>query len=95
MVFSQLIDTTSSDTPVVLREDNRGAKALAESFVLSRRSRHIRVRFHYVRQQVRDGVIQVESVGTTDQLADIMTKVLGPQKHWRFANQLVRDPILQ
>ena len=31
---------------------------------------------------------------TTAQLADIMTKLLGPQKHEHFASQLVRDPIL-
>ena len=95
LVYNQLINgNRSAPESVLVYEDNQGAKALAESFILSRRSRHIRVRFHYVRQQLRDAVIKVEYISTTAQLADIMTKLLGPQKHEHFASQLVRDPIL-
>ena len=44
--------------------------------------------------ELRDAVIKIEYISTTAQLADIMTKLLGPQKHEHFASQLVRDPIL-
>ena len=40
-----------------IREDNQSCIALAKKFVVSRKTKHIRVRHHYVRQQVRDGII--------------------------------------
>ena len=51
-------------------EDNTGAKALAESFMINKRSRHFRVRLYYVRQQIRDGVLEVTYVNTKSNIAD-------------------------
>ena len=41
------------------------------------RSKHIDTRFHFIRECVENGVVSVEHVRTEDQLADILTKVLG------------------
>ena len=79
--------------PIVVHEDNTGAKALAESFMINKRSRHFRDRLYYVRQQIRDGVIQVEYVNTLDNISDLFTKPLGPAKFVPFRDQLVKMPM--
>jgi hypothetical protein len=45
--------------------------------VFHERSKHIRVRYHYVRECLEEGSIQAEFISTHDQLVDIGTKALG------------------
>jgi len=40
------------------------------------RSKHIRVRFHFLRDLVKDGEIELVHYGTQEQVADLMTKAL-------------------
>jgi hypothetical protein len=40
------------------------------------RSKHIDVRFHFLRDLTRDGVVELKHCGTQEQIADIMTKPL-------------------
>lgn len=40
------------------------------------RSKHIDVRFHFLRDLTKDGVFELKHCGTQDQVADIMTKPL-------------------
>jgi hypothetical protein len=39
-------------------------------------NKHIDVRFHFLRNLTRDGVVELKYYGTSEQLADIMTKTL-------------------
>lgn len=66
-----------SDEAVELRVDNKSAIALMKNPVFHDRSKHIQTRFHFIRQCVDDGDIDVQFVRTEDQLSDIMTKALG------------------
>ena len=61
---------------ILLFEDNQGTIALAKNFMISGRSKHIRVRFHYVRQQIRDAVIRLSYINTKLNVADLFTKIL-------------------
>ena len=58
-------------------EDNKGAKTLAENPQGSHCSKHIDVRFHFLRGFVRLGQVTIHSVASVDQHADIFTKPLG------------------
>ena len=80
--------------PVALYEDNESCIALAKNFMISKRSRHIRIRFHYVRQQIRDGVIVLEKIKGTENPADAFTKVLAENLFSKYQNVLVRPPIV-
>ena len=66
----------NKSSPIVIREDNQACIQLAKNFMVSKKSKHIRVRFHYVRQQQRDGVIDLEYINSKDNPADLFTKVL-------------------
>ena len=57
--------------------DNQPAIALAKNLVLHDRSKHIDVKFHFLRDCVDGGQIIIEFVETGRQLADVLTKPLG------------------
>ncbi|CAB1104016.1 unnamed protein product [Ectocarpus sp. CCAP 1310/34] len=57
-------------------EDNQGAIALVQNPLGSGRTKHIEVRFHFIRGLFRSGDISVKFVPTTEQHADLLTKAL-------------------
>jgi hypothetical protein len=56
--------------------DNMPVIALSKNPVLQGRTKHIRTKYHFIRKCVDRGEIVQESVGTTDQLANILMKPL-------------------
>ena len=62
---------------VGLRVDNKATIALSKNPVFHDRSKHIDTRFHYIRDLVKDGSVEVDHIATEEQLADILTKGLG------------------
>ncbi|KAK8951630.1 hypothetical protein KSP39_PZI004097 [Platanthera zijinensis] len=72
--------------------DNKSAIALTKNPVYHDRSKHIDTRYHYIRDCVERGMIEVEYVHTNDQLADIFTKALARIKFVEMRGRLrVRD----
>jgi hypothetical protein len=57
--------------------DNQSTIQLIKNPVFHDRSKHIDTRHHFIREYVADGRVAVEHIGTTNQLADILTKSLG------------------
>ena len=74
-VLSFIAPETSGASIKVL-EDNQGAKALIENPLSSAKSKHIDVRFHFIRVLFRTRKIVVEYVKSAEQHADILTKAL-------------------
>ncbi|WVZ50018.1 hypothetical protein U9M48_001317 [Paspalum notatum var. saurae] len=64
----------------VLRVDNNSAIELAKNPVLHDRSKHIDIRFHYIRECVAGGQVVLGHVHTAQQLADLLTKPLGQKR---------------
>jgi hypothetical protein len=62
--------------PTLLREDNQGCIALAKNPVYHARTKHIDVRYHFVRERVEADEITMEYCPTREQLADALTKPL-------------------
>ena len=74
--------------PVTLLIDNKSAISLCKNPVMHDRSKHIDLRYHFIRDCVEKGLIIVEYIGTSKQKADILTKPLG-----RVRFQELRDMI--
>ena len=55
-------------------EDNQGAIALAKNPEFHKRTKHIDIRYHFVREKVEDGHVILKYCPTLDMLADLMTK---------------------
>ena len=64
-----------------LHGDNNGSIAVARNPMAHQKTKHIAVRYHFVRQQVSEGTIKIVKVPTTDQLADVLTKALSTTQH--------------
>lgn len=56
--------------------DNSSTIELSKNPVLHGRSKHIDVRFHFLRELTKDGVVKLVHCHTQEQIADIMTKPL-------------------
>ena len=75
-------DITNSDcSPLTLYIDNQSAICIANNTISSRRSRHMDVRYHYVREEVQNNHIQTVHCPTEQMIADILTK---PLPRYRF-----------
>lgn len=67
---------------VIVHVDNQGAIFLAQDPVFHARSKHIDIRYHYVREVLRDkNDIELRYVPTASMLADVLTKPLSSVKH--------------
>ena len=74
--------------PVDLRADNQAAIKLAYNPVNHARTKHIPVRYHYVRELVEQGIVQLTYISTKDMAADGFTKALKPDLFKRFVGML-------
>lgn len=60
----------------MIKCDNTSAIKLSKNPVFHGGTKHMRVRYHFLRDLAKEGVIQLLFCGTQDQLADLMTKPL-------------------
>ena len=76
-----LADLTGRSTEKFqLYVDNKSAIALSKNPVHHDRSKHIDIKYHFIRQCLEENKLDVDHVGTDEQLADILTKALGKIK---------------
>ena len=62
--------------PILLLGDNDGSVAMAKNPEFHKRTKHVDIRWHWVRELVSDGLINVVSCRDPEQTADILTKQL-------------------
>ena len=65
------------EAPVKLLMDNMSAIALSKNPVHHDRSKHIDTKYHFIHECIEDGKVEVDHIGTVNQLTDIFTKALG------------------
>lgn len=75
--IKQLIIDIIKD-PLTLKAfcDNEAAKAIASNPIDHSRTKHIDIKFHFIRQAIKDHAIDLRYVKSEENPADIMTKAL-------------------
>ncbi|GJZ52318.1 hypothetical protein Tco_0606833 [Tanacetum coccineum] len=68
---------------IPLYYDNKSAIALCCNNVQHSRAKHIDIRYHFIKEQVKNGIMELYFVQTEYQLADIFTKPL-PRERFNF-----------
>lgn len=68
--------------------DNKGAIDLTTSDMQTKRSKHIDIRYHYTRDMIDQGIIQIKQIPTAEMVADGCTKPLGSEAHAHFVQLL-------
>ena len=76
LFVKMIIESMGMDVklPIKLRADNIGAIFLAKNKNTGQRTKHIDVRYHFIRELIEDGTIELEFVKTADNGADVFTK---------------------
>ncbi|GJT99163.1 hypothetical protein Tco_1094681 [Tanacetum coccineum] len=85
---SQLTDYGFGFNKIPMYCDNKSVIALCCNNVQHSRSKHIDIRFHFIKEHVENGVIELYFVNTEYQLADIFTKALGRNRIEFLINKL-------
>ena len=71
-----------------IHEDNQGAIALAKNPKDHPRTKHIDVKYHYVREVIQNKKIDVVHIPTGDMLADTLTKALPKPSYEKFRSEM-------
>ena len=65
---------TEVELPICVNVDNIGVIFLAENQNSSDHTKHVDIRYHFIRQYIKDGTIMVEFVRSSENDSDIFTK---------------------
>ena len=76
------------NNPTIIFEDNQGAICLSKNPGDHPRTKHIDVKFHYIRQTIENKHIDITYCETNKMIADIFTKGLPKQKFEFFRNMM-------
>ena len=69
--------------------DNQGSLALAKNPVHHQRSKHIDIRYHFVRDEVKTGSVELFYVPSDQNVADIFTKPINAAKNQKFRSLIM------
>jgi hypothetical protein len=67
----------SNNKPVIMFEDNKSTIHMVHGRSNHKSNKHINPKFHYVKQQIKQGKIVVKYMQTNLMIADLLTKPLG------------------
>jgi len=75
-------------TPLKIYEDNQGCIAMSKNPVNHERTKHIDIKYHFIREKVEDKAIEVEYLQTEDMIADILTKSMPRDRHEKLCDKM-------
>lgn len=85
---SQLADYGFDFKSIPIYCDNTSAIAITHNPVMHSRTKHIDIRYHFIRDHVQNGNISLFHVPTEEQLADVFTKPLDENRFTKLISEL-------
>jgi hypothetical protein len=83
----------ANPNPVKIHCDNQSAIQLVRNPVLHARTKHINIRYHFIRDQLESNKIDIIYIETKMQIADILTKPLATPLFERLRDQIGIIPV--
>ncbi|CAI7803944.1 unnamed protein product [Closterium sp. NIES-53] len=68
-----------------LFSNSESAIAMTTNHILNGLNMHMKIMWHWVRQMVKEGIVELHHVKATKQAADFLTKRLPESTHWKCA----------
>ena len=83
-----LEEISTCDDPISVYCDSQSAIHLAKDQMYHERSKHIDVKFHFVRQVISRGVVKINKIATAHNPADMLTKPI-PTAKFSYCAELI------
>ena len=83
---------TGKSVPITVHQDNQsGMKLMNSGESISNKSKHMRVRYFYVKEKIDESIIQLHYTPTHFMIADILTKPLFGKQFETFVKQIYNN----
>eukprot|EP00944_MAST-04C_sp_MAST-4C-sp1_P003674 g3674.t1 len=77
--------------PAYIRNDNLTAQGLAQGTAKLKATKHIDTRYHFIKEAVKLGIVELVHVPRNENISDMLTHPLGPTEHKRQREQLLNE----
>jgi len=85
-------ELTGNSEPVIVYQDNQsGMKLMNQGNSISNKTKHMRVRYFYVKEKIDQSVIQLQYKNTEIMIADLLTKPLFGAQFEAFVSKIYND----
>ena len=74
--------------PIPICGDNQGSIFIASNPVTEKRSKHIDIRYHFIRETIQRKLVVIYFIDGEENPTDLLTKNLGSVKFLKFRAQL-------
>ena len=74
------------EEPIPLHCDNTSTISVSKNPVLHSKTKHIPLKYHFLKDQVANKVVQLQYIPSTEKIADILTKSL-PKAQFEYLRQ--------
>lgn len=74
--------------PIKIHTDSQSAQKMAEFGSHHSRTKHIHYKYHYIKDTIQNGVVELRYLPTQDMLADVLTKPVPKPKHIYCSNNM-------
>ncbi|KAJ5112064.1 Reverse transcriptase RNA-dependent DNA polymerase [Penicillium argentinense] len=89
-----LFEEYTCNRATIIYEDNNGTIALTENPENHVSTKHVKLKYHWIRQAVSEGICKLVHIVTTDQVADGLTKPLTGPTFAKFVKMLGLKTVL-
>lgn len=87
--LKMLLEELGHESEVELKVDNQSSIRLMKSDIINKRSKHIDIKYHFIRDCVQKKIVNVEYCQSDKNIADIFTKPLVKEKFEKHRDVLV------
>ena len=78
---------------MILYCDNTSAINISKNPLMHTKTKHIAIKYHYLRELVQDKEVKMEYVNTKEKIVDIFTKLLSKDAHEYLRGKLGVIPL--
>jgi hypothetical protein len=80
------------DSPCIIYQDNTSTKDMITNLNVNDKSKHIKIRYYWLKERVREGEVMIMYIPTEQMLADLMTKAVQGILFVKLRDEVMNNP---